>query len=609
MNTIPINMESLAEYENQWGVNENNCFTFQKLDEFQSMAMENVGFTQVMAPEAIHEKFSEYIQSLISLYNELQKQKIIELDGNNQESLGVKSRINRVMELVYYAKNVAISFKRIQDISDLSRDFRDNTDVSLFRFKAIDVLENTPYQNLLLYVLNYLYDKGYKRYNGDVYGPILTSDGHNTRSWKYVDSISDVVYGCAQKEFNFDQFMNFTHRSDSMRAAVEHLTNCKDSQFDSIEKDRHAFSFDNGIYNAMTNKFTPYTEHVDPNATTSKYFDVEFDTQDAEQYTDIETPYFDSILDYQDISEDVKYWVYVFIGRLLYDVNEKDGWQVIFFFQGQAGTGKSTIANVCKSIYSDEDVGIMSNNIQRKFGLADIVDKKIFIAPEIKRDFCLEQAEFQSMVSGESMSIAEKYKKSKFVTWKTPGVLAGNETPDFIDNFGSIQRRIVSVRFTKKVMNGDMMLGKKLNQEIARIIHKCNMAYIDAYTKYSRDDVWKHLPQYFVDNRNAMAAATNPLIHFLASGKLRIDNDCVMPEREFIQHFNGHCLDNNYAKPRFNPDFFTGPFTQFGISIKKNHEFYWPPRGQPGSRKHNGTAFVGVDVAHGLEDYDEDVID
>ena len=601
-------MDALNEYERSWGVHENDSFTFPNIEGFHAVAMDNLCFNQGMSPEGIHEKFSQYISGLVSVYNELQKNKFIDIDDNTPESITVKARINRVMELVYYAKNVAISFKRIQEVSDLSRDFRDNTDASLFRFKAIDMLENTPYQNLLLYVLNYMYDKGYKRYNGDVYGPILTGGGHNTHSWKYVDSISDVVYGCAQKEVNFDQFLNFSHRSDSMRAAVEFLTNCKDSQFDSIQKDRHVFSFENGIYDASTNNFTPYTK-VDSNVTTSKYFNVEFDTHDAKHYTEIDTPYFDSIVDYQDISDEAKYWVYVFIGRLLYDVNEKDGWQVIFFFQGQAGTGKSTIANVCKSIYSDEDVGIMSNNIQRKFGLADIVDKKMFIAPEIKRDFCLEQAEFQSMVSGESMSIAEKYKKSKFVLWKTPGVLAGNETPDFIDNYGSIQRRIVSVRFTKKVMDGDMLLGKKLNQEIGRIIHKCNMAYIDAYTKYSKDDVWKHLPQYFVDNRNAMAAATNPLIHLLASGKLRLDKECVMPEREFIHHFNGHCADNNYSKPRFNPDFYTGPFTQFGITIKKNHEFYWPPRGQPGSRKLSGTAFIGVDVAHGfdLPDDEEDI--
>jgi hypothetical protein len=230
------------------------------------------------------------------------------------------------------------------------------------------------------------------------------------------------------------------------------------------------------------------------------------------------------------------------------------------------------------------------------------VDKKMFIAPEIKRDFSLEQAEFQSMVSGDTMAVAEKFKKSKFITWNIPGVLAGNETPDFIDNYGSIQRRIISVRFTKKVSNGDMMLGKKLNCEIGKILHKCNMAYIDAYTRFAKDDIWTHIPSYFVDNRNAMAAATNPLIHFMSSGKMSCDPENVIPEREFIQQFNAHCIDNNYMKPRFNPDFYTGPFTQFGITMKKNHTFYWPPKGTIGSKKIVGNACLGVDMPHDADD-------
>ena len=47
----------------------------------------------------------------------------------------------------------------------------------------------------------------------------------------------------------------------------------------------------------------------------------------------------------------------------------------------------------------------------------------MFIAPEIKGDFCLEQAEFQSMVSGEDVSVAIKGKTAKSIEWTCPGVL------------------------------------------------------------------------------------------------------------------------------------------------------------------------------------------
>ena len=66
----------------------------------------------------------------------------------------------------------------------------------------------------------------------------------------------------------------------------------------------------------------------------------------------------------------------------------------------------------------------LSNNIEKKFGLESIFDGFMFIAPEIKGDMALEQAEFQSLVSGEDMSIARKNKTAQSLTWNVPGILA-----------------------------------------------------------------------------------------------------------------------------------------------------------------------------------------
>ena len=255
--------------------------------------------------------------------------------------------------------------------------------------------------------------------------------------------------------------------------------------------------------------------------------------------------------------------------RLIYEIDDKDGWQIVFFIQGQAGTGKSTyVLNVCKQFYEDEDVGIMSNNIQRQFGLSDLVDKMIYIAPEIKRDFSMEQGEFQSIVSGDKVTINIKFKQSRFETWKIPGVLAGNESPDFIDNSGSIQRRIVSIKFTEKVKEGDLMLGKKLRDELPNILQKCNKIYLEKSLKHGRSNIWTVLPKYFENTRDLLAQATNPLIHFLCSGKLEFGKDLYIPEKTFVQLFNTHCNDNNYSRHRFNPDFYMGPFYQKNITVQ-----------------------------------------
>lgn len=68
--------------------------------------------------------------------------------------------------------------------------------------------------------------------------------------------------------------------------------------------------------------------------------------------------------------------------------------QVLPFFKGAAGTGKSTIVNyVIKPMYAKDDVGTLSNNIEKTFGLSNLSEKYIIVAPEVKADLRLEQAD------------------------------------------------------------------------------------------------------------------------------------------------------------------------------------------------------------------------
>jgi len=128
----------------------------------------------------------------------------------------------------------------------------------------------------------------------------------------------------------------------------------------------------------------------------ARYFDLPFPERafnDLPDWFDIPTPNFDRILDYQEFEPAVQRWMFVFIGRLIYPLNEHDAWQVIPFLKGTASSGKSTLINVAKQLFDPVDVGTMSNNIEKKFGLSAFADKYIFLAPEIKADLQMEQAD------------------------------------------------------------------------------------------------------------------------------------------------------------------------------------------------------------------------
>lgn len=586
-------MEQLQQFEAKWGVSPSDPHKVSDIKELIDLSYNVLDLSSHHAPEYINDTFNDHIEQLVKVYNDIKADSL---------SFELEVRINRLLELVYYSQNVCVSLNRMNEVMDLSKDFRDNTDASLFRFRAIDQEVNSKFQNFLLFILGVFYKNKFARYNGDVYKLITSTDGYNTRAWKRFGSISEIIYKQICKETNYEQFLNVTHRGDCVETAANFLSKCSDNQFPQLVKDRRVFSFSNGIYFAKEDTFVSYDSDeyskVPTNVVSAKYFPHDFST--AKTWQEIDTPYFDSIFKHQNICDDILQWVYVFTGRLIYELDEMDGWQVIFFVQGQAGTGKSTYANnICKQLYEEEDVGIMSNNFQRTFGLSDLVDKMIFVAPEIKRDFNIEQGEFQSIISGDKITINIKCKKSRFENWTIPGVLAGNECPDFIDNAGSIQRRIVPIRFTQKVTKGDLNLGTKLKGEMPAIIQKCNKAYLEAASQYGRDTVWSILPKYFIQTQQELAKSTNSLTHFLLSDSVVLDPSKYIPEDIFKQAFNDHNKANNYTRQKWNQDFYMGPFAQYNISVVKNDSRSY------NGRIRSGTFFVGLDMITNSDIYDD----
>ena len=446
----------------------------------------------------------------------------------------------------------------------------------------------SPFQKFLLYLLDQTYKLKMRRYGDYCCKQIATEDGHLTKAWKPVMEIKDFVYLYSQKEEKYDMWKNMTSKGSIVTDTIRHLTNCRDLEFLPIKKNRNVWSFKNGIFvgkflteetknsrPVYDTRFYTYTseefKHLDPTIVSSKYFDLEFDADwlEARNWYDVPTPHMQSVMDYQEFSEDVCRWLYVFCGRLCFPINELDSWQVIPFLKGIARSGKSTIiTKICKKFYEGQDVRTLSNNIERKFGLESIHEGFMFISPEIKGDMALEQSEFQSLVSGEDMSIARKNKTAVSLTWTVPGILAGNEVPHWKDNSGSVLRRLVTWNFGRQVAEADPHLDEKLDSEMAAILCKCVRAYLEYSQKYSDQDIWNVLPKYFMDIQNQVAMVTNTLQHFLASEKVTYGRDLFCPQKQFVTSFNQHCQENNLGRPRFNPDFYAGPFSTRKLEVR-----------------------------------------
>lgn len=475
----------------------------------------------------------------------------------------------------------------------------------LARFSPLEQDDGlTKFQSLLLYLLNQAFIRGYRRYGSDMFQRRVI-DGKDTCAWTRVSSIKDFIFDVTRKEVNFAQWCNLTSNVNNANGVVEYLTACRDLQLQDLVKNRHIFAFRNGVYVSSEDKFYLHADvpsRLVADEVACRYFDLDFDDKTIDDHDDwfgIDTPHLQGILDHQKFGPDISRWLYVFIGRLLYEVDELDAWQVIPFFKGQAGTGKSTLLlKVCAQFFDADDVGILSNNIERKFGLYAIADKLIFVAPEIKGDLQMEQAEFQSVVSGEAVQLNIKYKKAQTVArWRVPGVLAGNEAPNWVDNAGSISRRLVIFDFTQRVDNADMDLGKKLALEMPAILRKCNRAYRDAARKCASRSIWKFLPPYFQQTKQDLVESVNSLESFLASGAIAFDENAYMPFDDFVGMYHLFCDARGLRRMKVDKDFKTR-LTMHNLPIDRKARLVYPrTAGDAGA----GCVMGGVDWLLGVD--------
>ena len=527
-----------------------------------------------------------FLQGKMSVEDEHDSDEESDEESDDEEIVGlvdapklkeIKMKFNKIFSALIDAENAIRSSLFLQN-SMSEEEFKvSDSDIGLFRFTPMDYSNNSPYQNLLLYLLEQLMRKGYRRYNGECYRPIFTKEGYDTHAWEKSMSLKEFIHEVCKKEINFNMWKNLTSAKDNVRAAVTYLSEYIGGEFEDLLRDRHVFSFQNGIYiikkekednegyKYYTDEWIPYegpgSKTIGASVVACKYFNEDFldctelaGGNGGEDWFNIiseHCTHFKSIMDYQEWEEEVQKWLCILIGRNMYNLGDIDEWQILAYLLGQAGSGKSTIlTKIVKKIYEACDVGVLSNNMEKKFGLSALSDKFMYVGPEIKGNLSMEQSEFQSMISGEDVQLAEKHKTAKSVVWSTPGMLAGNEVPQYSDNAGSISRRLMVFKFDKKVKKGDTRLGKKLEKEIPFIIQACAKGYLYSVEKYGSADVWDCVPKYFKKTREDMAENTNALMHFLKSDQVKIGPEHYVQSKLFVIAFNEHCKEHNLGNPQ-----------------------------------------------------------
>jgi hypothetical protein len=355
--------------------------------------------------------------------------------------------------------------------------------------------------------------------------------------------------------------------------------------FPRIELDRHVFSFDNGVYVTDKNAFFS-TDPADPSYATlatnpvmaCKYHDAPFNaawTTCANPMYDIPTPNFDRIFALQGYALPERkpdgdtstctatdpgralFQMYALIGRVLYKLGEEDNLQVVPFVWGMAKTGKSIIAAVVAAFFSFSSVGILGNTHEKTFGTSQLVDKMIVVGPEIGDGLTIDQNTFQSMVSGdEPVSFPRKFLNPvQLPRYDIPMFLCGNKPPPFVDNQGSVTRRFAGLYFPNVLPADkvDTQLKAKIMGEIGAIICKCNRAYKLMMADFARmggSDFWAYAAPAFVDSSTKMLMNIEPLIGFVESPEVELDDYAECHEADLRTRFQQWAKENQITKLR-----------------------------------------------------------
>jgi hypothetical protein len=246
-------------------------------------------------------------------------------------------------------------------------------------------------------------------------------------------------------------------------------------------------------------------------------------------------------------------------------------------------SGKSLIiGSLVQHLYDPCDVGTIGNNFEKTFGLAAIYDKFIWTAPEVRNDFTIDQAVFQSMVSGESVSVSIKHQTARSVQWTAPGIMAGNVLPGFSDSHGSLGRRWVVFLFVKTVADADMSKKDKISAEFPLILQKISRAYLEFSARFGNRNLWADmvLPDYFWQQRRNMAASLNSVDAFLQLGGLEFGPDLFVPLEDFKLGIKTFEQISGFKHMRLTEDMLRGPLQVVSCHIVREMRAYrhHPPK-------------------------------
>ena len=271
-------------------------------------------------------------------------------------------------------------------------------------------------------------------------------------------------------------------------------------------------------------------------------------------------------------------WTLGLLGRCLYQVGY-DKWELCVSLVGIAQSGKSSIISFFEKLLGDENIGVLENIGETIFGMEGLMNKLMIIATELTLSNNMDKTKLLRMLSGETISIARKFKKPTNIRWKTPVMIAGNENFIGTETQGQFSRRIAKIAFRIKPNNQEhnSYIVDRLKQgldipETLVLLNLCYKRILELSNGCNFVSIWDIVPPRLYKEHQTLMLELNPLLRFLHyEPNIRVGpstNDIACPEKEIRRRFMEYLQTNNLPKVIWNSSIYEMVFSELKIFKK-----------------------------------------
>jgi|UniRef100_A0A6C0IX97 hypothetical protein len=515
----------------------------------------------------------------------------------------------RILHIIYISYNMLVL--AIQQRNAFQSVWSSPDDPTVFCLKPVcaNDREFTPFQQAYWYLMRKLYELGYRRYKKKLlYSRVINPDNVFTHTFKFEVEIEDFVYKMITPYDQAEIWKGMTSQGVHFSSLIDYLGSVNDPHLPVLQKDRYVHSFRNGLYFVKHDVFVPFQQAKIPNdCIACKYHPILFNDYDkfrgvdfegvtdetsplgrpsiVDTAYDIPTPLFDKIMLDQNFPYQVRVWLYVMMGRMLYWARDEDNWQVWMFHFGTANTGKSTMCQIMQQYFFERhDIGIISNQFEKMFGLWGLRESLAVFCSEVGEDFSMDRTDLQSMITAETVTIRRKNLMSdNSFDWVVPGMFGGNYIPNWKDPQGAMARRLL-IWYYLNAVKVDNTLFKRMEQESGNIILKCNRFYRAALIHVGRQELWSVLPRYFWQQRTMLQSETSPIHGFFSSDEVQIvkkptgeiDESVYIPLTTLAKIFNEWKKQSNKGVVKWAKDTYQKALSDMGLPMPIKKRLPYP---------------------------------